>query len=154
VALKNKIEPSKQDIDTARRMKEAIRVARNRQARKGTLRVAGVELSSGAGEALDRVLEEFAKGNAVLVEGTPGVSEYTTTQAAAELGMSRPTLVDLLDRGDLRYRMVGSHRRVPRAEVERYRRSMHRIGSAASRQDRVAALQEMAKTTASADEGY
>ncbi|MFV1988962.1 MAG: helix-turn-helix domain-containing protein [Gemmatimonadota bacterium] len=135
-------------------MKEALRVARNRQARKGSVRVAGVELSTGAGEALDRVLEEFSKGNAVVVEGSRGVSEYTTTQAAAELGMSRPTLIDLLDRGELSYRMVGTHRRIPRADVERYGQSMHRGGDAASRRDRVAALREMAKTTADAGEGY
>ncbi len=154
MAVKNRIEPSTQDVDTARRMKEALRTARKRRSRGGAVRVAGVELSAGTGEALDRVLDEFAKGNAVVVEGSRDVSEYTTTQAASELAMSRPTLIDLLEQGELRYRMVGTHRRIPRAEVERYRRTMHRGGAAASQRERVAALREMAKTSADAGEGY
>ena len=121
MAIKNRIEPSPQDVDTARRMKEALRAARNRGARGGGTKVAGVELSAGTGEALERILDEFAEGNAILVQGCEDVSEYTTTQAASELGMSRPTLVDRLEQGELRYRMVGTHRRILREEVERYK---------------------------------
>ena len=134
-------------------MKEALQAARKERTR-GSTRVAGVELSAGAGEALERILDEFAKGNAVLVEGCRDVPEYTTTQAASELGMSRPTLIDLLEQGELSYRMVGTHRRVLREEVERYKGTMHRGGQTASERERVAALREMAKTTADAGEGY
>ncbi len=154
MAVKNRIEPSAQDIDTARRMKEALQSARRLQTPGGSTRVAGVELSDGTGKALDRILSEFAKGNAVLVEGCRDVSDYTTTQAASELGMSRPTLVDLLEQGELCYRMVGTHRRVLRADVERYKATMRRGGEAASQRERDAALREMAKTTADAGEGY
>ena len=135
-------------------MKKALRAARKQRNRGGTVQVAGVELSAGTGEALDRVLDEFVKGNSVLVEGSRDVSEYTTTQAASELGMSRPTLIDLLERGELSYRMVGTHRRVTRAEVERYKRTMRRGGEAGSQRERAAALREMAKTSADAGEGY
>ena len=131
MAAKNRIEPSAQDIDTARRMKEALKAARGQRTRGASTRVAGVELSPGTGEALDRILDEFAKGNAVLVEGFRDVPEYTTTQATSELGMSRPTLVDLLEQGELCYRMVGTHRRVLREDVERYKRTMHHGGEAA-----------------------
>ncbi len=97
---------------------------------------------------------EFAKGDAVLVEGFRDVPEYTTTQATSELGMSRSTLVDLLEQGELCYRMVGTHRRVLREDVERYKGTMHHGGEAASERERVAALREMAKTSADAGEGY
>lgn len=154
MAVKNRIEPSALDVDSARRMKEALQAARKLRTRGGGMQVAGVELSAGTGEALDRILDEFAKGNAVLVEACQDVSEYTTTQAASELGMSRPTLIDLLERGDLSYRMVGTHRRILRADVERYKGTMRRGGEAASQRERVAALREMAKTTSDVGEGY
>ena len=99
--VKNRIEPSAQDVDTAKKMKEALRAARKQQTHGGRTRVAGVELVAGTGKALERILVEFAKGNAVVVEGFRDVPEYTTTQAASELRMSRPTLIDLLERGEL-----------------------------------------------------
>ena len=154
MAVKNRIEPSAQDVDTARRMKAALRAARRRRTRGGSTRVAGVELSAGTGKALDRILSEFAKGNAVLVEGCAADAEYTTTQAASDLGMSRPTLIDLLEQGELSYRMVGTHRRILRADVERYKATMRRGGDAASQRERDAALREMSKTTADAGNGY
>ena len=154
MAVKNRIEPSAQDVDTAKKMKEALRAARKQQTPGGQTRVAGVELSAGTGKALERILDEFAKGNAVLVEGFRDVPEYTTTQAASELRMSRPTLIDLLEQGELAYRMVGTHRRIVREDLERYKATMHRGGEAASQRQRVAALREMAKTTADAGEGY
>ena len=154
MAVKKRIEPSAQDVDTARRMKEALQAARKQRTRGGRTQVAGVELSAGASEALDRILNAFAEGNAVLIEGCRDESEYTTTQAASELGMSRPTLIDLLEQGELSYRMVGTHRRLLREDVEQYRGTMRRGGEAASERERAAALREMAKTTADAGEGY
>lgn len=154
MAIKNRIEPSKQDVETARRMKEALRAARTCRAHGGTVSLAGVPLSAGTREALERVLDEFAKGNAVLVEASLGVPECTTTQAASELGMSRPTLIALLDQGEMSYRMVGTHRRIPQAEIERYGGTMRRGGESVSRRERVAALREMARTSADAGEGY
>lgn len=153
MVVKHRIEPSKEDMDAARKIRDAMQAARKR-APGGALRLAGVELSAATRVALDRVLEEFAKGNAVVVEGSRDGSEYTTTRAAAELGMSRPTLINLLEEGKMSYRMVGTHRRVLRTEVERYKRTMSRGGEAVSGRLRTTALGEMAKTTASMDEGY
>jgi len=43
----------------------------------------------------------------------------TTGEVAGLLGVSRQHVVDLCDRGDLIYLRVGSHRRVPRLELDR-----------------------------------
>jgi excisionase family DNA binding protein len=48
-------------------------------------------------------------------------AELTTSQAAAVLGVSRPTVVRLIDAGKLRARRVGSHRRLALSDVIAYR---------------------------------
>ena len=54
----------------------------------------------------------------------------TTGQAAAILGTTARHVVDLCDRGELPYTLVGSHRRLRRADVEAFasRRALNRGG--------------------------
>jgi excisionase family DNA binding protein len=67
-------------------------------------------LSENAFNYLLAILGEMAKGNAVLV--VPLRAELSTYEAAELLGVSRPFLIRLLDKGELSYRVIGKHRRV------------------------------------------
>jgi len=68
---------------------------------------------------LVKLVEETGKGNAVAI--VPVGIELTTQQAADLLDISRPHLVKLLMRGELPYRMVGTHRKIRAREVLGYR---------------------------------
>jgi excisionase family DNA binding protein len=69
-----------------------------------------IELPHSVFEVLVRVVHEMARGNAIRV--LPVHAELTTQQAANLLGVSRPYLVGLLEKGEIPFRKVGSHRRV------------------------------------------
>jgi excisionase family DNA binding protein len=79
-----------------------------------------VKLPAAAARLLVRVLEEMARGNAVTV--VPVRAEITTQGAADMLGISRPSLIQLLDGGKIAYRRVGTHRRVRFEALMRYKR--------------------------------
>jgi excisionase family DNA binding protein len=103
-----------------------------------------VELPGIAVNLLVRALSELAEGRAVTL--VPIDSELTTQQAADHLGVSRPFLVQLLERGELPFRKVGAHRRVQHRDVLAYRR---RIDDA-----RRKVLEELAAQGQELDLGY
>lgn len=92
------------------------------------------EVTDSARAALFRVVEVLeSSGGAVVL---PLDAFVSTQQAAESLGVSRMTVVRLIDRGELVAEGGGVHRRIAATEVDRYR--------AANAARRRAALRELA----------
>jgi excisionase family DNA binding protein len=69
-----------------------------------------VALSRETAELVSRLVDARARGEEILV--SPGNAEVTPTEAAVLLGMSRPQVRKLMDRGLLEFRKVGTHHRI------------------------------------------
>ncbi len=51
----------------------------------------------------------------------PAKQEFTTTEAAKILGMSRPTLMRMIERRGIEFRMVGKHHRISASSIQKLR---------------------------------
>jgi excisionase family DNA binding protein len=78
-----------------------------------------VELPAEVHDVLVQVLEAMARGQAIMV--APVSTRLTTSQAADLLGISRPTLVKLLENHEMPFEKTTRHRRVRLDDVLAYR---------------------------------
>lgn len=69
---------------------------------------------------IGRVLEVMSSGGTVLIASLP--EELTTTVAAEQLGVSRPTLMKMIREGEITSHKVGTHHRLKAADVLAFKR--------------------------------
>ncbi len=93
---------------------------------------------------LNMVLQLMAKGKAITI--IPTDTEISTQQAAEMLNVSRPHIVKLLEKEELPYHKVGTHRRIKLKDLEEYREKMDK--------KRRKLLEELAKQAQELDMGY
>jgi excisionase family DNA binding protein len=95
-----------------------------------------VELPAELRQVLQAAAEALVGGRPVVVEAE---DRYLTTQEAADyLGVSRPTMIRILESGQVAYERPNSHRRVKLADLARHQ---------AQRAARRAALDELARSS-------
>lgn len=109
---------------------------------KGAVRA--VRIPTSALRLLLEVLTEIGQGNAVSI--IPIHAELTTQEAADVLNVSRPFLVQLLEKGDMPFHKTGTHRRVRYQDVIAYK---NRIDT-----ERRKALDELAAQAQELGMGY
>lgn len=78
-----------------------------------------VPLTPELASTIRQLLGKLAEGRDVSI--TEDLKELTPNQAADLLNVSRTFVAKLLDDGTLPYRMVGTHRRIPYADLLAYR---------------------------------
>ncbi|MDN4163389.1 helix-turn-helix domain-containing protein [Nocardioides abyssi] len=95
-----------------------------------------LSLTRKSAEKVLELLEAEHSTGAVVV---PVKDLFTSTEAAKMLGMSRPTLMKLVDAGAVEHVRVGTHRRIPMralVEYQRQRQLEHEESVAAAEQFR------------------
>jgi excisionase family DNA binding protein len=114
---------SKTTSPTARRPSKAVSAQAKRSLdalrKRASVSVGGATPPAAAVVALERVLEVLAEGGGVAV--MPLDAEISTQEAADLLGVSRPTLIKLLDQGVIPFHTLDVHRRLIVSDVVAYR---------------------------------
>lgn len=78
-------------------------------------------LAPALSELLIRLLRFLSQGDAVTL--VPVHQMLTTQQAADILNVSRPYLISLLEKGQIRHELVGRHRRIKAEDLFDYKRA-------------------------------
>lgn len=114
-------------IEASRQLSAALASKRTLKRGKNGTRVTlhltdladGIPVPESAVEMLQQILIEIAKGNPVSI--IPGSAELTTQQAADMLNVSRPYLIELLEKNAIPHRKVGTHRRIRFEDLKAYK---------------------------------
>lgn len=97
-------------------------------------------------ESAKKVLDLLDAEQSVGAVVIPAKQEFTTTEAAAILDMSRPSLMKLIHAGRIEFRKVGRHHRVPATAIQAFRERQREEGAAT-----ITALGELANRVGQLD---
>jgi len=103
-----------------------------------------IELPASITQILLDLLEQVSNGKAIAF--MPLNAELSTSQAADLLKVSRPFFIKMLEKGEIPFRKVGSHRRVMLADVLTYKREIY--------QKRIEVLDELTEEAQKLNWGY
>lgn len=147
----SKVLPSEEDVTLAREAGRTLAAVlatgaavRQVDIRDSSGRVRSVQMPAAALQLLQDVLDQIEKGCAVSV--VPVHAELTTQEAAQMLGVSRPFFVQMLEKGDIPFHKIGTHRRVRYRDVVDYKKRLD-----TQRREALEALTEQAQAL---DMGY
>ena len=99
-----------QEIETIQQLKKLIANAEDNQLQFTTSKGDSISIPQSVIKVFRAVVNIMAQGKGVSL--IPVADEVTTTQAAEILNISRPYLMQLIDRGEIPYYQVGTHKRI------------------------------------------
>jgi excisionase family DNA binding protein len=138
-------DPAERD-EIAALQEQLVRIAGLRRPMARLVGADGTEVAipASAFAALQAVVHDMAQGLTVTL--IPHDKELTSKEAADILNVSRPFLIRLLDRGEIPYHRVGTHRRLRVEDVLTYREQR-----AEKRREK---LRELTRLSEEAEGGY
>ena len=114
------VAPSAATRAFASKMAATIGTAVIKDAKTGT----ETKIDATVAALLQRLLADLAAGHAVSI--VPSNRDLTTFEAAEILGVSRPYLIRLIERGDIACHRVGTHRRIRTVDLLAYKAKFDR----------------------------
>ena len=119
-ASKDPIVAPEEERSTIASIEEYLESKRGRAARLVGPSKDGVPIPSSLRRVLVAAARQLADGNGVSI--MPVTAEVTTQHAAGLLNVSRPFVIGLLEKGEIPFHKVGTHRRIRLKDLLAYRR--------------------------------